>query len=245
MRAVVLAAGRGSRLGTGPGRLPKPLVLLQDRPLIAYALEAVAAAGIHEALVVTGHRATEVRRTVQSLYLPGLAITFVNNPAFESPASTSLRAARAWCGEASFLLLMSDHVPSAAFVQGFLAAAPAGACSVAADFSPRPPAYTEEATRLALDSQGCVTAIGKGLAAWDALDAGAFILQPSVWDTVASAPERCELSVIFSSLASRSGLRAVDVSGSFWYDIDTPEDLAAAGDLLAESPSASAPSRAI
>ena len=41
-----------------------------------------------------------------------------------------------------------------------------------------------------------------------------------------------DLSDVFGWLANRSKLHAADITGSFWYDIDTDEDLAAAEALM-------------
>jgi len=57
--AAVLAAGRGSRLDT---RTPKPLTLLHDRPLAAWALDAPCAAGLDPVLLVVGRAGRSVGR---------------------------------------------------------------------------------------------------------------------------------------------------------------------------------------
>lgn len=217
----------------GEGDLPKPLTPINGRRIIDYTLDAVASAGIREVLVVVGYRDLVVRRGLAGHTPPGLRVTFAANSAWDGPASTSLRAAREWCGDDPFLLLMSDHVFSSALLDRFLAAAPSAVSAVAADASPRDAAYVAEATLLDFDAAGRVTGIGKNRRSWRALDTGAFILQPAVWRALETAPFRCELSTVFSRLASAHGLYAVDVSGTFWYDIDTPEDLATAAALLA------------
>jgi 1L-myo-inositol 1-phosphate cytidylyltransferase/CDP-L-myo-inositol myo-inositolphosphotransferase len=228
---VVLAAGRGSRLGL-PDAAPKPLAPLAGRKIIDYTLEAIAAAGIDDILVVVGYREDEVRRAIGEIGPEGVPISFVSNAKWDGPASTSLRAARDWCDEDPFLLAMSDHVLSPTFVQTFLDRAEPGECAVAADAAPREPAYVAEATLLEVGPDSRVTGIGKGRERWHALDAGAFILQPEAWEAVDAAPERCDLSTIFTGVASTVGLSAVDVTGTFWYDVDTPEDLATAERLL-------------
>lgn len=58
VRAAVLAAGRGVRMGGGT---PKTLLPVGERePLLFYILEGLKKAGIDDLLVVTGHRASEV-----------------------------------------------------------------------------------------------------------------------------------------------------------------------------------------
>ena len=236
MQAVVLAAGRGQRLSASGPRLPKPLVPLAGMPLVGHTLCALAEAGLERALIVTGHGARSVRQGAQEW--SRLPVAFASNPRFRQGASYSLAAARPLCGAEPFLLVMCDHAFSPRLLKTLLrsaAADPLGnACRVAADRSPRADAYAAEATKLATDGAGRVTAIGKTLPVWDALDAGAFLCSPAVWEAVDAAPEDCGLSDIFAVLARERRLDAVDVSGHFWYDIDTAADLREAERLFAE-----------
>ena len=235
MKAVVLAAGRGQRLsGSGPA-LPKPLVPLAGKPLVGHTLHALAEAGLERALVVTGHGERAVRQGAQEW--ARLPLEFAANPHFHQGASYSLAAARDFCGDDAFLLVMCDHAFSPELIAALLdsaAARPLGAtCRVAADRAPRSDAYADEATKLATDDDGYVTAIGKSLAAWDALDAGAFVCSPAIWAAVRAVPDDCGLSDICAQLARERRLGTVDVTGRFWYDIDTAADLREAERLLA------------
>lgn len=56
MRAIILAAGRGSRMRQLTDDAPKCLVKLRGKPLIEWQLKAVRAAGINDIAVVTGYR---------------------------------------------------------------------------------------------------------------------------------------------------------------------------------------------
>ena len=60
--AVLLAAGTGSRLRPLTDTLPKCLLEVGGRPLLDYQLEALAAHGVTDVLVVTGHAAGEITR---------------------------------------------------------------------------------------------------------------------------------------------------------------------------------------
>jgi NDP-sugar pyrophosphorylase family protein len=53
--AVVLAAGRGSRMGALTATMPKPLLAVAGHPLIAHVLRGLAAAGVRRAVIVTGY----------------------------------------------------------------------------------------------------------------------------------------------------------------------------------------------
>ena len=234
-RAVILAAGRGGRLHGRTTALPKPLLPLNGRPIIAYTLDALQQAGVREVVVVTGYRQSQVRDALAE-GSHGLEITFVSNSRYKGGASLSLAAARDACGAQPFLLLMADHVLSAALLRRLTRsfAAERSRCYVAADAARRDATFTAEATKLRLATGGSrrVTAIGKTMSQWDTLDAGAFVLTPDVWAAADASPEDCELSVIMSELARRQQLYAADVTGASWYDIDTEDDLAAAAVML-------------
>ena len=61
MRLIVLAAGTGSRLAPLTDDRPKCLVELGGKPLLQWILDAAAAAGIEEVVVVGGYRAAQLR----------------------------------------------------------------------------------------------------------------------------------------------------------------------------------------
>lgn len=234
MKAIVLAAGDGGRLGSHTEHLPKPLVPLDGTPLINYTLDALRTAGAGQAAVVLGYRADQLRAALEQ-DPRGMRLSFVNNPDFRGGQSRSLRAAREFAAAGPALLVMADHVLSPGIIQNLLDGWHEGGPALAAiDRSTWPAAYVEEATRVAFDAgSGLVTAIGKHVTPWDGLDTGAFLLAPDAWDALDAVPADCELSEVLGHLAARSRLAAVDVTGCFWYDVDTAEDLAAASAMLA------------
>jgi choline kinase len=231
---VVLAAGLGSRLGELTVSVPKPLLPVAGRPLVTHTLDALYAAGVEECLVVTGYREELVRDALRRTP-GGLAPRFVSNGEYWRRASSSLAAARESCGSQPFLLLMSDHAVDASLIQRLLeqgAGHASAGCGVAADYGPRPAHYVDEATKLQVAPDGRVTGIGKTVTGWQALDAGAFYCTPEVWAALDAVGHDADISDVFGWLAIRGRLRAADITGSFWYDIDTGEDLAAAEALV-------------
>jgi choline kinase/phosphatidylglycerophosphate synthase len=230
LKAVVLAAGDGGRLGLHTRSLPKPLVPVAGRPLIEYTLEALADVGVTSAIVVTGHRGEQLRTALGEG--PGRPdLTFVSNPDYHRGASLSLRAARHLTDDEPFLLIMADHLLSAGLLEQLInAGAMAETSLLACDFSPADYHDISEATRLTVtrrigEGLPAAAAIGKGLTPFDALDTGAFLLQRSAWEAVDAAPADCELSTIVAEIIRRDGVLAVDVSGEFWFDVDTAADL--------------------
>ncbi|MEO7822220.1 MAG: phosphocholine cytidylyltransferase family protein, partial [Gemmatimonadaceae bacterium] len=81
MRAIILAAGVGSRLQALSGGKPKCLVEIGGRPLILHQIEALADHGIGPVLVIAGYRAEQVREVV------GDRAEFVINERFQETNS--------------------------------------------------------------------------------------------------------------------------------------------------------------
>ncbi|MDQ3914374.1 MAG: NTP transferase domain-containing protein [Actinomycetota bacterium] len=82
MRAVVLAAGRGVRMGGG--LVPKTLLPMGDEePLLAYILRGLQSADIHDLMIVTGHGRSHVEEYVNE-HWRGDKPTFVFNARFAS-----------------------------------------------------------------------------------------------------------------------------------------------------------------
>ncbi len=79
-----------------------------------------------------------------------------------------------------------------------------------------------------------MTAIGKGLEPWDAIDAGCFVLTAAVFDALRRAPDSEPRSVSsgMRQLVARGALGAVEVGNTEWVDTDTPADLALAESLM-------------
>ena len=57
MKAVILAAGKGTRMKELTQELPKPMLKVQGKPLLEHILEGILGAGVRDVFAVTGFRA--------------------------------------------------------------------------------------------------------------------------------------------------------------------------------------------
>jgi len=231
-QTVILAAGSGSRLGSAALDLPKPLMTVGGIPLVAHALLHAHASGCDEAIIVVGHQAARVRAAVEALK-PQVRVRFVENADREAPNGMSLLAAEP-LARPYFFLQMVDHlfgdVALPRLVASPLAAGEAGRILV--DRAPRD-LDLSDATKVRRTGDR-VTAIGKGLEPWDAIDTGCFVLTPAVFDALRRAPasEPRTVSSGMRQLVARGALGAVEVEDTQWVDVDTPADLALAERLI-------------
>ena len=82
MKAIILAAGLGSRLGDLTKDKPKSLIKVNGKPIIKYQIDAYLNAGISEVLIVTGYKSVELENYIKINYSKN--IKFINNVNFDT-----------------------------------------------------------------------------------------------------------------------------------------------------------------
>ncbi len=231
MRAVILAAGRGERLSPLTDWTPKPLLRINGKPLIGYVIEAFMEAGIEDFIIVTGYLGDHLRKGIEALDIEA-EITFVHNPDYRLGNASSLLAAKSELqGEDRFLLSMSDHIIEGKLVEAAVRAF-RGKPLLCVDASPRYLRDVEEATKVLVDGWGYIREIGKGLELWNGLDTGVFLLTHEVFEVLPRDYVPPSLSDWMRRLTGFRALKACDVSGCFWLDVDTWDDFSWARKVL-------------
>lgn len=100
MKAIILAAGRGSRMKTLTEERPKCLVELHGRPLLEWQLAALKDAGIGEIAIVTGYKRE---------LLAGRGLVEFHNPRWaDTNMVASLASAGEWLREEPCIVSYSD-----------------------------------------------------------------------------------------------------------------------------------------
>ncbi|WP_456478913.1 phosphocholine cytidylyltransferase family protein [Geoglobus ahangari] len=83
MQAVILAAGMGSRLGTLTEKIPKALIDVGGKPLIAHSIEILRESGVRRFVIVTGYRAYKIRSYLEEHY-DDIDVEYVHNHRYET-----------------------------------------------------------------------------------------------------------------------------------------------------------------
>lgn len=76
MRAIILAAGRGNRMRPLTDTTPKPLLLINKKPLIVYHIEALAKAGIREIVINLGYLGEQLEASLGNGQAFGVEIQY-------------------------------------------------------------------------------------------------------------------------------------------------------------------------
>jgi len=103
LRTLILAAGKGTRMGSD---LAKVLHRIHDRPLLEYVVEVAEAAGSEEIVVIVGHQADVVRET-----LAGRNLVFVDQREQLGTGHAVLQARKAFAGYDGDVLILCGDVP--------------------------------------------------------------------------------------------------------------------------------------
>lgn len=228
-RAVVLAAGRGTRMGSMTQEVPKPMLPVQGRPMLEHILERLAVAGIEQFLVVAGYQHEAIESYFSKWRLP---IQFCIQQPVNGTGSAALLA-RNFAGDEPFLLTYGDILCDAAeYVRcgGVLAQDAAVAAVIAVKEVDDPwqgAAVYEEHGRI----QRIIEKPPKGTSRTRWNSAGFYAFRPVVFDYLArlrpSPRNEYELtSALEEMLADDLDLRISPIQGA-WRDVGRPEDLAA------------------
>lgn len=220
-KALIIAAGTGSRL-RGSGRpVPKPLRMVAGLPLLKRIILTAKTAGITEFVIVVGYEKEQIIGALTRENL-GVRLSFVENPDWQKSNGLSVLAARDHLRE-NFVLLMSDHIFEAETLRR-LRETPLGnhKTLLAVDFKVGKVFDIDDATKVKTTAKG-IGQIGKSVADFNAIDTGMFLATPHLFSALDEARKNgdCSLSDGIQILATRGEIGFFDIDDAFWQDVDT------------------------
>ena len=243
MKAVILAAGKGTRMRGLTNELPKPMLRVQGKPILEHIVAGIRAAGICDIFIVTGWRADVIEKHFAGGKKFGARIVSGRQVVLDGTGKAP-ETAKEFVGDSAFLLTYGDIlVPPETYPQlmeRFSAGNFAGVITVTRG---------EDVTKGGLnffDEQFCLKRIVEkpaaeqldqlrrdgwlppGAPAW--YNAGVYIFRPSLFDFTArlqkSPRGEYELTDAISAMvAAGQKLAGFEVTGR-WVDVRDPETLA-------------------
>ncbi len=228
-KGVILAAGDGDRLGSLTITCPKVLLPINGTPLIRYSIEALVAAGISEIAIVVGYLGDEVIEALGNGSSLGARLQYISNLDYLGGTAISVYKARDWLQGDPVVLCMGDHIIEGKPVKCLLDRQVVNE-TLCIDYTPAQHHQLAEATKVTVDSAGCIKDIGKDLVYWDALDTGVFLLTENFFQALHKLVHHLgndvEITDVIRFLISQGHhFHTCNVSGCFWMDVDTEKEL--------------------
>ena len=242
--AVVLAAGVGRRLGDHH-RGPKVLLEFAGRSLLRRTMDALAAHGVTRLAITVGFEAEAIREAVaEAVQVPALRnveVTFVENGDYRNGSLLSLHSQSEILRAGGEILLMDGDVLYAeAMIVRLMAGTGEGVLLVDREIEPG-----DEPVKICFDDQGRIVDFRKRPTkahAWFGESVGFFRFSGRIAAVLA---DRCawyveqgllkteyEEAIRDLILAEPDAFRAEDVSDLAWTEIDFPEDVVRARDVV-------------
>ena len=106
MKAVILAGGRGERIRPISDTLPKALVPIEGKPILAHQIEQLERIGVQEVFILTGYLASSIAKFCTKLQTT-MKITCVESNPSATPAQRILNSKDDLADE--FLLIYCDN----------------------------------------------------------------------------------------------------------------------------------------
>lgn len=107
MKAVILAAGKGTRMRELTNELPKPMLRVQGRPILEHIVTGIASAGVRELFIVTGWKAEVIEDYFGDGSKWGVRIAF-GRQAEQNGTGKAAVPAREFIGQSPFILTYGD-----------------------------------------------------------------------------------------------------------------------------------------
>lgn len=242
MIGVILAAGMAKRLRPLTDTKPKCLLKVGERTLLERTVDAMAAAGISEFVVITGYRADQIRDFLDNLEKPESlgkpSFTYLHNADYEHNNNIySLWMAGQVVRGKEFLLMDSDILCDPAAVLRI-------ASEKEAALAVNRHELGEEEMKVVVDDQMHITEISKTCRPEDAMGESVGIEKMTVAYSEALFHELDQMILkeglidIFYERAFERLIpqghtfRVIDTTNYFSYELDTPEDFHRAQELM-------------
>jgi len=243
MKAVILAAGKGTRMRELTNELPKPMLKVQGKPILQHIIEGLSQNGIRDIFIVTGYRAETIEDHFENAHQLGVNIAY-GRQTVQDGTGKAPELAKKFVGDDPFLLTYGDILVKPETYSQMLSRFGSG------DFSGLVTVTgSEDVTKGGLnlfDKDFCLTRLVEkpspaqieqlkrdgwlkpGEVAW--YNAGIYIFSPGVFDFTAklqkSARGEYELTDAINAMVEAGHRIAGMAIGGRWVDVRDPEVLA-------------------
>ena len=225
MKAVLLAAGKGTRLYPHTVNRPKPLLMVGGRPLLEWMLTRVKEAGVTDILIVTNYQEEQIMEYFEDGKEHGVKISYKHQHEMLGTAN-AFQVAEEWVDGDEFLGLYGDHYLSRGTLKNLVEAHRENETTVTALNLDDPSQYGVFSLEGDIVKK-VVEKPTKGTEPSKYANVGIYIFQPEVFKYIKETPQslRGEYEITDTmQLMINSGhiIRKHEVQEEDWLDIGLP-----------------------
>ncbi len=226
MHVVILAAGRGSRMGALTEKLPKPMLEVNGKTLLEHKFDALPAS-VNEIIIVTGYLGNTIREKFGDAYR-GMKMTYVEQTNIVGGTADALWQAKDFLA-GKFLVMMGDDIYAREDIEAVAAHEWALLIQRVPD--------TAVGGKVISDTEGrIIDIIEENSGGEGGVSANLFALDTRLFDypQVPKASGSSEMGLPQTALAASqaSGIPFNVVEATNWIQITNPDDLALASQRL-------------
>lgn len=236
MKALIIAAGNGTRMQPVTQGQHKSLMPLLGLKIIERIILGAKEAGIYEFVIVTGYKGEELRGFLGDGARYGTTLSYIHNNKWKKANGISVVAAQKYFNE-NFVLLMSDHVfTPKTLIRIKRLKLKTHECVLAIDKNLDSVLDVKDTTKVTVKN-GKAIALNKNLESYNAYDTGMFVCSPYIFKVLEKTIKhgKNSLSDGMRMLITEGNLRILDNKGNFWADCDTWKDIKFAEKKLLKS----------
>jgi bifunctional UDP-N-acetylglucosamine pyrophosphorylase/glucosamine-1-phosphate N-acetyltransferase len=231
MKALVLAAGEGTRLRPLTSNVPKPLLLVAGKPFLSHIFEALRAAGVRDVALLVGWKANRIKEFYGDGSALGMRITYLEQKERLGTADAVGHGEGAM--DEPFFCVNGDVVISEQDVKAMRSAFESkGRTIMGAVTVPNPSSFG-----VIEEKEGMLVRIIEKPRSppSDLINAGIFVFQPSIFSEIRrtgrSPRGEFEITDTLTALAGKEGVMVHRIATD-WIDVGRPWDLLKANEIF-------------
>jgi len=230
MKAVILAAGKGTRMKEITQSIPKPMVLIKDKPMLEYIITYLKNAGFTDFIIVVGYMQSVVRDYFKDGSSLGVNISYIEQKE-QNGTGAALHLAKDSLSDEPFFFTFGDIIiPQQNYIE-MLDFYKRSGCDVLLGLNTTDDPYRGAAVYI--DNENTITRMvekpPKGESTTNLNNAGIMIFGSDVFNYTSklklSPRGEYELTDVFGMLREDGHIIKGYVLSGFWKDVGTPEDL--------------------
>ena len=230
VKAIILAAGRGSRLGHLTKNIPKCLVELNKKPLISYQIKSLKDAGIDKIAIVSGYQSSKLKKYSKTI--------FKNKYWEKTNMVYSLLCAKKWV-DCPIIVSYSDIVYPKDFVEKLINSKMKNVMIIDKNWKKlwklRFDHPLDDAETLKINDDNSLKEIGNKTKNYNDISGqyiGLFKISPTMFwqfnrmiNEFSSCSVKIDFTTIFQKILEEGERIYVEKVEKKWFEIDNPKDL--------------------